>query len=514
MQVEISTETDEIPQSVSRSAAELGRRRDSGPLFHVRPMLLLAAGMLLGLLLGDGLSLPLAVAAMFVSMLAAAFTLRFRRTRWVAILLLAAAAAFLRIGLAAPGTIPEGAGVISGRVCEPPERREDGTYRMYLSDATLDGVAIPGKLRLFAAVGEEPHYGQIVEGRAGVERSSEKYRLNDRYRGVFAVAFAEDSVQVIGETSQDAYGMLLSLREHIGARIAALFPNAPGEAKGMLLGDTSEIDEDTLSAFRNTGIAHLLAVSGLHVSLLAAAFSLLFRRNAWVRFAAVAAFGALYAAITAFSPPVVRSCIMLLVVLLAFPLQRRPDVISSLSAAFLLLLLINPYALWNAGFQLSFVAVFSMALLAPVFQKPLARLGSSASGLIAASAAVVIGTFPTTCYFFEQAQFLSLVTNLFVIPISAVFLIPAFVGTVFSYIWYPLGNAVCRIGRLALDVILSIARYGGSLSLDVPPPSTLSYLAWLFAVLLGSRLCLRAPQRRAAYALGMFALSIVLWGIL
>ncbi|MEZ4627503.1 MAG: ComEC/Rec2 family competence protein [Eubacteriales bacterium] len=69
----------------------------------------------------------------------------------------------------------------------------------------------------------------------------------------------------------------------------------------MILGDSSDIDDEMLTAFRNTGIAHLLAVSGLHVSLLAAAFSLLFRRNAWVRFAAVAAFCALYAAITAFS---------------------------------------------------------------------------------------------------------------------------------------------------------------------------------------------------------------------
>jgi competence protein ComEC len=211
------------------------------------------------------------------------------------------------------------------------------------------------------------------------------------------------------------------LRENIGNRIAALFPNAPGEAKGMILGDTSDIDDEMMTAFRDTGIAHLLSVSGLHVSLLAVAFSLLFRRNAWVRFAAVAIFCALYAAITAFSPPVVRSGIMLTIGLLAFPLRRRLDAISALAASFVLILLYNPYALWNAGFQLSFVAVLSMILLAPIFQKPLMRLGSTAAGLIGASVAVVIGTLPTSCYFFGQAQLLSLVTNLFVIPISGVF---------------------------------------------------------------------------------------------
>lgn len=279
----------------------------------------------------------------------------------------------------------------------------------------------------------------------------------------------------------------------------------------MLLGDVSDIDESTLVAFRNTGITHLLSVSGLHVSLQAVAFSLLFRRNAWVRFAAVACFGAFYAAITAFSPPVVRSLFMLLIALLAFPLQRRLDVISSISTAFVLILLYNPYSLWNAGFQLSFVAVLSMVLLAPVFQQPLARFGSSASGLVAASVAVVIGTLPTTCLFFQQAQFLSIVTNLFVIPISSVFLIPAFVGTVLAYVWFPLGNAVCWIARLALDVILAFARYGGSLTLNIPAPMGATYLLWLLAMFLGSRLCLHSPARRAIYSFSSFALASLLW---
>ena len=74
-----------------------------------------------------------------------------------------------------------------------------------------------------------------------------------------------------------------------------------------------------------------------------------------------------------YRPRLVRAAVsapVLLIALLAFPLQRRLDVVSSVSAAFVLILLYNPYSLWNAGFQLSFVAVLSMALLAPVFQRP------------------------------------------------------------------------------------------------------------------------------------------------
>jgi competence protein ComEC len=248
----------------------------------------------------------------------------------------------------------------------------------------------------------------------------------------FSVAFAKRTATVLWQAPQDLYGRLLALRQAVGARIDALFPDGAGAAKGMLLGDKSDLDEETLTAFRDTGIAHLLAVSGLHVSVLAGAFSLLFRRNAWVRFFAVLIFCALYAALTAFSPSVVRAGVMILVLLLAFPLRRRPDPLSSLSAAFVLILLVNPYALWYAGFQLSFCAVYSLILLAPLIQSPLARFGSTASGMIASSAAVVLGTFPASARFFGKTQFLSLVTNLFVLPLAPVFLIPAFLGTALS----------------------------------------------------------------------------------
>jgi ComEC/Rec2-related protein len=482
------------------------------PLFHARPVAVAALGLLFGLLIGDGFSLSHAMIASLV-LLGCALAARILKKAMWTVFLVCMALGFVRVALAAPVSVPVGSGTVQGRICETPEAREDGSYRVYLADATLDGVPVSGRLRLFADFIESPAYGQVISSNASVVASDEKYRLNDRYRGVFAVAFSRGTASVLWQSPPDVYGALLDLRETIGNRIELLFPNAPGEAKGMILGDVSDIEDEMITAFRDTGIAHLLAVSGLHVSLLAAAFSLLFRRNAWVRFVAVALFCALYAAITAFSPPVVRSGIMLTIGLLAFPLRRRLDAVSSLAASFVLILFYNPYSLWSVGFQLSYVAVLSMILLAPIFQKPLMRLGSSAAGLIGASTAVVVGTLPTSCYFFEQAQILSLVTNLFVMPISGVFLIPAFVGVLLSYIWLPLGNAVCWIARVALDVILGVARFGGSVTVFLSPPPVVAYLLWLAAMVFASRLFLRSAKARAAFSLLLFALSGVLWAL-
>jgi len=494
-----------------RCAVSVGLIR--APLFHARPVAVAALGLLIGLLLGDGLTLVFAMCAILVLLIAAFGAKLLKKTIWV-VFLLSVAAGFLRVALAAPGEIPAGDGVLQGRICETPEVREDGEWRVQLRDATLSGAPIPGRIKLYARFAEPPAYGQIVSVDADVLPSADEYRLYDRYRSVFSVAFAYGEAVVLWQSPPDAYGQLLSLRADIGGRISQLFYNAPGEAKGMMLGDKSDIGEETLAAFQNTGVAHLLAVSGLHVSLLAAAFSLLFRRNAWVRFFAVATFCALYAALTAFSPPVVRSGVMMTIGLLAFPLRRRLDAPSALSAAFVLILLVNPYALWSAGFQLSFVAVLSLILLAPLFQKPLARLGSVASGLIGASTAVVVGTLPTRALFFGQAQLLSIVTNLFVIPLAGVFLVPAFLGVLLSYVWHPLGSAVCWVGRTTLDVILAVAQFGGSITLTLPPPPAASYLLWLGAMLFASRLCLASAKRRALFAGLLFAASAALWALL
>jgi ComEC/Rec2-related protein len=482
----------------------------STPWFHARPVAVAALGLLFGLLIGDEFSLSRALMAAVV-LLVCALSSRLMKKAMFAVFFVCMALGFVRVALAVPAAVPVGSGTVQGRICETPESRDDGSYRVYLADATLNGAPVSGRLRLFGRFASPPAYGQVIAANAEVVASDEKYRLNDRYQKVYAVAFARKEATILWQSPQDAYGYLLDLRKAIGDRIAQLFPEAPGEARGMILGDVSDIDDEMMTAFRDTGIAHLLSVSGLHVSLLAVAFSLLFRKNAWVRFFAVTIFCALYAALTAFSPPVVRSGIMLAVGLLAFPLRRRLDAVSAVAASFVLILLYNPYALWNAGFQLSFVAVLSMILLAPIFQKPLMRLGSSAAGLLGASAAVVIGTLPTSCYFFQQAQLLSLVTNLFVIPISGVFLIPAFIGTVLSYLWFPLGNVVCWIARLALDVILAVARFGGKLTLTLPAPNAIAYLLWLAGMVFASCLFLKSAKTRALMALLLAELSVFCW---
>ncbi|MEG2216360.1 MAG: ComEC/Rec2 family competence protein [Clostridia bacterium] len=247
-----------------------------------------------------------------------------------------------------------------------------------------------------------------------------------------------------------------TVRDLVGERIRLLFPENGAVAKGMLLGEKDDIDAATMEQFGRVGVLHLLAVSGLHVSVLAGALALLFRRNPWVRFAAVAIFCAGYAALTAFSASVLRASLMLLYWYLAFPLRRRPDGPSALAFSFIVIVGVNPLTLFRTGFQLSFLAVYGLMLLEPLFARPLARFGSTAAGLIAGSCAVVVATAPAMALHFRELSFMSLLTNLFVLPMAPFFLVPAFLATVVSFLSLPIAEIISKPGRFARNFIVAV----------------------------------------------------------
>ena len=301
------------------------------------------------------------------------------------------------------------------------------------------------------------------------------------------------------------------LRDAIGERIDALFVENGGLAKGMLLGEKGDIETSLLDQFKDTGIMHILAISGLHVSILAGAFSLLFRRNAWVRFAFVLLFLFAYAALTAFSPSVMRASLMLVCYTLAFPLRRRPDTMNALALSFCAILLMNPLALFYTGFQLSYCAVYGLILLSAPIASALRRLGGAASAAIASSVAVTVATIPAMAATFERVQLLSVLTNILVLPVVPFFLVPAFLGTAVSYLSFPLGNAICAVSRVALDVITAVASVGGQVDVAVSAPNGVAYLLFLAALPFLSPLCLLDKYRKLRNACALLCAAVIAW---
>jgi len=197
----------------------------------------------------------------------------------------------------------------------------------------------------------------------------------------------------------------------------------------LTLGYKRGLDPETKRVFSSAGAMHVLAVSGLHVGILFAVFTLLFgflRRNVRGKYIFVLASLSVlwgYAFITGLSASVMRAATMFSLVSVGANIQRRPNIYNSLAFAAFFLLLINPNNLHEVGFQLSFAAVFGIVFLQPhlvqlwptknKFLKPVWIL-------FTVSVAAQIATFPFTSYYFNQFPTYFWISNLVVIPAAFV----------------------------------------------------------------------------------------------
>jgi competence protein ComEC len=201
-------------------------------------------------------------------------------------------------------------------------------------------------------------------------------------------------------------------------------------AKGILLGDKSEIRTEVRDAFSGAGAMHLLAVSGLHVGIFLVIIqfvfrSFLYRIPRWLEWGLIVAILWMYAGITGFTPSVNRAVLMFSFVALGMVYGKQGNSMNNLLVSALILLCINPLYLFDIGFQLSYLAMagiflFSQPISKSVYwsNKWMAKIWEGTAVAIAAQ----IGTFPLTLYYFHQFPTYFLITNLGLMVFSGVVL--------------------------------------------------------------------------------------------
>jgi len=222
----------------------------------------------------------------------------------------------------------------------------------------------------------------------------------------------------------------------------------------MLLGEREDLPDDIKESFIRSGTMHILAISGLHVGIIALillGFFRLLRIPIRGSFILTMFFIIFYALLTGARPSVVRATIMACILLFGKLIHREPDIYNSLGLACLIILLYNPLQLYTAGFVLSFVAVLSIAYLTPVIEGKindfLGRFLSTSSRfikyvvrLLSGSLAVWIGLFPIIWNFFNIISPVTIIANLIIIPLSFIILIVSMAFLVSCFIWLPLAS--------------------------------------------------------------------------
>ena len=235
---------------------------------------------------------------------------------------------------------------------------------------------------------------------------------------------------------------------------------------GMLLGEKGFIPPNLKEVFAEAGIMHILAVSGLHVGIIAMALfallSMLKLPNKLKLFTLILIL-IIYASITGFRPSVLRATIMFILLIGGKLINRNRNLNISLFFAAFLILLLNPLILYDAGFLLSFIVTLFIINLSPILQELFYKIVVWIKNPLAVSTAAWIGIFPLSAYFFSKVSIISIVSNIFIIPLTGIAVILGFVTFFIGLISIYLAGIIANINYLVLNLITLIAKSFSSL---------------------------------------------------
>jgi len=251
------------------------------------------------------------------------------------------------------------------------------------------------------------------------------YRIYLAYQDIYSVVTVKkgDFITVISKNKANNFiGWALNIRHVLIALIKKYLPATEGDIlTGVLLGDRSGIKEDLNDRFIKTGTVHILAISGWNVGLVASIFILFFRLLYFPRslvYLMASLLLIIYAVLTGANIPVVRATIMAVALLIGLAFGKKADILNCLGLGGIIILLKNPSALFDAGFQLSFVTVVSMVIFAPKFEEFFGVnneqfwLKKYTLRSLAVSFAAWLGIVPIVAYYFNMVSPICILANI------------------------------------------------------------------------------------------------------
>lgn len=278
--------------------------------------------------------------------------------------------------------------------------------------------------------------------------------------GIYLKAYAGGEPKINRVETTPIRYLPLQAAHALREKIEELFPeNTAGFALAIVTGDRSLLSDGVNDSLKTSGVSHIIAVSGMHVSFLVSLFMLLTgKRRRYALCCLPVIF--FFMAMVGFTPSVVRAGIMAMFVLLAPALRRESDTLTSVSAALLFLLLINPYAVASISLQLSFAAVLGLTLYSgrlsgwlkrscsvfPFYRvRPLGWLLNFIAAGLATTLAALIFTTPLTVFHFSYISIYAPLANLLVVWAASLVFCGTIVVSLLGFLFTPLGSAMAAV---------------------------------------------------------------------
>lgn len=349
----------------------------------------------------------------------------------------------------------------------------DGSDWLTIDNIVADGVKLEGKgsLLLRLANDGELKEGDVITFVAETFGTLSNYGdgftatalAQGKYYQIYAVAIeGEPNFEIVGEK----YDMFDKIRLAVADKLSANMREDTAEfVYAMLFGYKDVMNEGIQADFAASGTAHLLAVSGLHVVMLAATVNALFRKMrlpAWASFPLLVAVMFGFGAICGFAPSIVRSIVMIVILELGKIVGGRYDALSSLSLAAASTLIFSPYSLFALGFLMSYAAVYGIVLFNETIERGLVRIKcpKALAAALAVTISANIGVLPITVHTFGATSLVFLLANLMVVPLVS-FAFPVFlVALAIAFIPY-MGWVLSAVSLFFTAMILLVQACAG-----------------------------------------------------
>lgn len=216
-----------------------------------------------------------------------------------------------------------------------------------------------------------------------------------------------------------------------------------GLAEALLIGYKDDLEQSLVQSYTNTGVVHIIAISGLHLGLIYWLLALILkplkkrRKTRWLSPVLIITGLWLFSLLAGAQPSILRSALMFTCIVLGESLSRKTSIYNTMAVSAFILLCINPYWLWDVGFQLSYAAVLSII----IFMRPVYNWFYIKNKLLdflwklnAVTIAAQILTVPLSIYHFHQFPNLFLLTNFLAVPLSSIILLGEIFLCVISFI--------------------------------------------------------------------------------
>jgi len=435
----------------------MSRKEGAFRLFHLRYVPLFAAFLLLGLFC---ISLSYVVAAIVIAVaLFILFVLTLHRSISRGLAVILAVTIVLGYGLASLSLYYRNSVGISGDLtlsCRAVSVTEQGgVYTVTADGVTYDGKRYVGGIRLTTDVPVSPGDRVTAFGRVEIDPLS----LDDMYT---AIKYRMGTKYVMTATFCETEAGRLSLATRIRNHCRDTLLKYQGERAGgftyaMLFGDISYMDRADTETLRSVGVAHIFAVSGLHVGVLAAAILFLLRKcraKRWVMLLVMLPILGFYAYLAEFTPSILRASIMILLYLTASMLGMRYDDISALSFAAIAILLVKPLYLFDMSFVMSFLSLFGIQCLATPLEKFFRkrRLPTVAASALALSVATSVAILPLSATLFGRVSVVGVLLNVVVVPLASLAYILTLVFLPLTFIYSGFGIVLTQMRYFPLGI--------------------------------------------------------------